>query len=133
MTARAYLVLSDALMRAKAIRWVAGVPLGTRVEFRAPRRTLDQNAKFWALLGELSAQVEHGGRKYPPGVWKHLILHSLGRETQFVPSLDGHEILPIGSSSSDLSKSEMSDAIELIHQFGAEHGVVFKEPREEAA
>ncbi|WP_253075678.1 recombination protein NinB [Bradyrhizobium sp. 2] len=31
----------------------------------------------------------------------------------------------MGRSSSNLSKSEFSDLIELIHQFGANHGVVF--------
>jgi hypothetical protein len=30
-----------------------------------------------------------------------------------------------GTSSSDLSKSEMSDLMEIIAEFGARHGVVF--------
>lgn len=130
---RAYLVLNDALIRAKAIRWIAALPPGTRVEFKSPRRTLDQNSKFWAMIGEIAAKVEHHGRKYDPATWKAIFLHALGRETQFVPSLDGHEILPIGQSSSDLSKAEMSDVIELMTAFGTEHGVVFREPREDAA
>lgn len=130
---RAYLVLNDALIRAKAIRWIAGLPVGTRVEFKSPRRTLPQSDKMWAMLQEVADQVTHFGHKYPKETWKLIMMHELGVETQFVPSLDGSELLPIGGSSSDLGKDEMSDLIEIIYARGAERGVKFRGPREAAA
>ena len=41
--------------------------------------------------------------------------------------LDGNGFVNLGRSSSDLSKGEMSDLMELIAAFGAKHGVVFKD------
>ncbi len=49
-----------------------------------------------------------------------------------VPNLDGTGFVNLGRSSSDLSKSEMSDLIELIHAFGANHGVKFQDDAEAA-
>jgi hypothetical protein len=47
---------------------------------------------------------------------------------RLVPSLDGTGVVNLGRSSSNLSKSEFSDLLELIHEFGARHGVVFHDP-----
>jgi len=124
---RALLILAGDAQRARAVKWIAQAPAGTRLEFKAPRRTLDQNAKMWAMLTEIAAQKEHCGRKYPPETWKALFLHALGREMQFVPALDGQTFLPLGQRSSDLTKAEMSDLIELLHAWGAENGVVFRD------
>lgn len=124
---RALLILSGDAQRARAVKWIAQAPAGTRLEFKAPRRTLEQNSLMWALLTEVAAQKEHCGRKYPAETWKALFLHALGREMQFVPALDGHGFLPIGMRSSDLSKAEMSELIEFIYAWAAENGVEFRD------
>ena len=85
------------------------------------------------MLTDISTQAEHNGRKWSTDQWKCLFLHALGRETQFIPALDGSGFIPFGQSSSDLSKREMTDMIELIFQYGAEHGVTFHEPEVQAA
>ena len=41
---------------------------------------------------------------------------------------EGESFIPIGQSSSDLSKEEMSDLIELMLSWGAQNGVVFHDP-----
>jgi len=105
----------------------------TRVEFRAAKRSVEQNSKMWAMLTEVSEQSEHGGRRYTPDQWKILFMHACGREVQFLPSLDGSTFIPWGQSSSDLSKREMIDLIECIYAWGTEHGVVFREPGQLAA
>jgi hypothetical protein len=125
---RALLVLANKAIREKAARWVAELPEGTRVTFQEPKRTLPQNARMWASLTDISTQVEHFGRRYPTDTWKCIFLHALGRETQFVPSLDGNDSVAIGQSSSDLSVREMADLLEVIYAFGAANGVVFQEP-----
>lgn len=122
---RHVLILSNPAVRARAVHWCANLPEGTRVEFKKPRRTLEQNARMWAMLTDIATQKEHHGRRYSPGDWKVIFLHALGRETRFVPALDGQGFLPIGQSSSDLTKAEMSDLIELMFAWGAENGVRF--------
>jgi hypothetical protein len=49
-----------------------------------------------------------------------------------VPNIDGNGFINLGRSSSDLSKAEFSDLIEIIFAFGAKHGVVFAEDRKAA-
>jgi len=124
---RAFLILANQSVRERAHRWVAALPVGTRVEFKEPKRTLPQNAYLWALLTDVATQKTHCGQRYPTDTWKIIFLHALGKETRFIPSLDGGGFIPIGQSSSDLSKSEMSDLIEIILFWGAENGVVFHE------
>lgn len=119
----------------RAHRYIDAAPMGTRVEFKAAKRSLPQNDHMWALLTDISVQKEHHGRKYTPDQWKVIFLAAIGREVQFIPALGGAGFIPWGQSSSDLSKQEMSDLIEFILAWGAENGVVFHGPAnsEEAA
>lgn len=128
MSGRAFLILSTDAIRAKAIHWITKLPAGTRLEFKAPRRTLPQNSRMWAMLTDVAGQKDHGGRRYDAETWKAVFLHALGRETRFVPSLDGTGFIPIGLSSSDLTVGEMSDLIESMLAWGAENGVVWSDP-----
>lgn len=129
---RALIIVQREADRLKAVRWAQQAPTGTRIEFKAARRSLDQNAKMWALLTDVATQKTHMGRRYSPDQWKIIFLHACGREVQFVPALDGSTFLPFGQSSSDLSKSEMSDLIECIVAWGAQNNVVFSD-QEQAA
>ena len=122
---RATLVLYAPAIRAKAKRWIDGVPLETRLEFKAPKRSLDQNAKMWVLLGEIAAQLPWHGLRLSSEDWKLIFLDALKREVRMVPNLDGNGFISLGRSSSDLSKGEMADLIELIAAFGATHDVQF--------
>jgi len=122
---RALIVLWGAGDRERAANWVAKAPQGTRVEFKAHKRTLPQNDRMWAMLTDISTQAEHAGRHYTPDAWKVLFMHACGREVQFLPALDGATFVPWGHHSSDLSKEEMSELIEFMHAWGAEHGIVF--------
>jgi hypothetical protein len=130
---RALIVLHGPHDRIKATSWIGKAPPGTRVEFKASKRTLPQNALMWVLLTHISIQKEHFGRKYSPDDWKIIFLNALGRETRFIPSLDGTGFIPIGQSSSDLSKEEMTDMIELLFSWGAQNGVNFADDAREAA
>ena len=129
---RALLILSTERERRKAIDWVSKAPDGTRLEFKAPRRTLPQNDRMWAMLTDVAQQKEHCGRRYTADQWKILFMHACGREVQFVPSLDGSTFIPWGQSSSDISKAEMSELIEFIFSWGAENGVRFHDDAEAA-
>ena len=125
---RALLVLSSDEIRRKALHWVKIAPPETRIEFKKPRRSLDQNAKMWALLSEIAAQLPWHGLRLSADDWKLIFLDALKREVRMVPNLDGNGFVSLGRSSSDLSKEEMADLITIILEFGARHGVTFSEP-----
>lgn len=119
--------------RERATRFIAAAPTGTRVEIKAAKRSLPQNDRMWAMLTDVARQLQWHGVTLRPDDWKLIFLDSLKRELRVVPNLDGTGFVNLGRSSSDLSKQEMSDLIELIHAFGAQHGVLFHDSEAEAA
>lgn len=124
---RAFLVLHNDAIRNKAVEWVRRLPKDTRVTFQKPRRTIPQNARMWAMLTEVSNQLAWHGMKLSPEDWKLMFLDGLKRELRIVPNIDGNGFVNLGRSSSELSKEEMGDLIELIAAFGSERGVVFRD------
>jgi hypothetical protein len=80
---------------------------------------------MWAALSDIAMQLPWHGQKLRPEDWKLVFLDALKHEFRMVPNLDNTGFVNLGRSSSDLSKSEMSDLIELIAAFGAQHGVKF--------
>ncbi|MBB5762111.1 hypothetical protein HNR01_001731 [Methylorubrum rhodesianum] len=132
MSARHVLTLANETVRARAIRWIQGLPVGTKVEFKPPSRSLDQNAKLWACLTDVSRQVEWYGQQLTPEEWKDVFTASL-RKAKVVPGLDAGSFVVLGLRTSKLTKAEFSDLIELIACFGAERGVVFSSDQLEDA
>lgn len=134
---RALLVLDSDFQRRKAAEWAWHLKDGTRVEFKGPKRTLDQNSLFWVLLTEVATQLRWHGQKLTPDDWKLQFLDALRRskqeELRIVPNIDNTGFVNLSSSSSDLSKDEMSEMIELIYAFGAKHEVTFHTPHSPAA
>ena len=122
---RATLVLVSDAIRARAHAWIDRAPRETRVEFKAPKRTLPQNARMWAMLTDISVQVAWHGVRLTPDDWKLIFLDGLKTELRLVPNLHGNGFTNLGRSSSDLSKEEMGGLMELIAAFGADHGVTF--------
>lgn len=130
---RALLTISGDMDRRRVASMAHSVAVGTRVEFKAAKRTLPQNDRLWAMLTDVARQLPWHGQKLRPDDWKLLFLDALNREVRPVPALDGKGFVNLGTSSSDLSKDEMTNLIDLIFAFGAEHGVTFNEPKEQAA
>jgi hypothetical protein len=122
---RYLLTLRSTAERERATRIVAQAPPGTRVEFKAAKRSLDQNAKMWAMLTDVAMQVKWHGVTLRPDDFKLIFLDALKRELRAVPNLDNTGFVNIGRSSSDLSKQEMGELLELIAAWGAQHGVTF--------
>lgn len=129
---RALIILQEQQDRDRAGRWVNQAPVGTRVEFKAVKRTLAQNDKMWAMLTEIARQVVWHGQKHTPDDWKTIFMDGLRQETRVTLSIDGERYVNLGRSTSDLSKDEMAQLLELIAAFGAEHGVVFHDERKSA-
>lgn len=125
---RALLVLYNDATRAKAIDWIRRAPKETRVTFQGPKRSNEQSDKMWACLTDISQQTEWCGLKLSPDDWKILFLNALSSEMRMVPNLDKTGYVNLGNRSSQLSKAEMSDLIELIHKFASERGIKLYEP-----
>lgn len=126
MSSREIVQIKSADDRRKIARWAAGVPLGTSVEFRAPRRSTDQNALMWSLLTQISKQVEWFGKKRSPEDWKDLATAAL-RGAEFVPGITPGTVVPLGMRTSQMTSAEISELIESLYAFGAERDVKFRE------
>ena len=109
--------------RAKAAEWLARLPFGWRVEFKETKRSVPQNDRFWTMLTALSVQLKWHGQRLSPEDWKLVLMAGLNQELRLVPNIQGNGFVQLGRSSSKLSKGEMSELMELIEAFAAQHGV----------
>lgn len=108
--------------RARALHWLNIAEDGVIVRFLKPTRTNAQNAKMWAMLGDISKQCELHGKKHIPEMWKAIFMKACGQEVQFVLGLDS-EPFPVGFRSSQMSVGQMGDLITFMLQWGDETGV----------
>ncbi len=115
------LKLDNALARAAAHRRIDAAPDGYVMTLKEATRTLDQNAKLWAMLSDVSQQVEWYGNRLTSEEWKDVFSASLKRQ-KVVPGLDGGFVV-CGQRTSQMGKREFAEFIELIYAFGAQHGV----------
>lgn len=114
--------------RGRASTLVRKLKDGWRVSVSKPNRSRDQNDKLWAMLTDLS-HAKPEGRMHTPDDWKCLTMHACGHDVQFQVGLDGKPF-PTGFRSSQLKVGQMSDLIEWIYAYGAEHGVEWSEPKQ---
>lgn len=94
------------------------------------KRSLDQNAKLWPMLTDVSEQVEWYGQFLSKEDWKD-ILSAAWKKQKAVPGIEGGFVV-LGIRTREMSKEEFSELIELIYAFGAEHKVVWSERAKEA-
>jgi hypothetical protein len=115
-------VLSHSEARRRAIDAIQSAPDGFVVKITEPTRSLEQNAALWALLHDISEQVEWYGKYLSPEDWKTVLTAGLNREQRVERGLDGGFVM-LGASTRSLSKREFSDLLEFSNAFAAEHGV----------
>lgn len=96
------------------------------VEVKEMTRSVEQNARLWALLTDVSRQVDWYGQKLTPEEWKDVFTASLKRH-KVVPGIDGGFVV-LGMRTSKMSIREMGELMELIEAFGAQRGVRFTAP-----
>ena len=82
------------------------------------------------MLTDIAEQSTHFEAKLDPDDWKVLCMEQCGHDMRPTPSLDGKRLVGLGHRSSKMSKDEMSELIEFIFSYGAEHDVQFNEPGE---
>jgi len=120
---QAYQVLKDVWPHIKALL-MAGHRLV--LEVKPETRSLSQNARLWAILTDVSEQVEWYGRKLTPDDWKHVFTAALSKQDA-VPGIEGGFVV-LGKATSKMTKSEMAELQTLIEAFGAQRGVKFTAP-----
>lgn len=108
--------------RERAARLAASVPAGTRISFKAAKRSLPQNDRLWAMLTDVARQVDWYGQKLTADDWKVIFSASL-RKANVVPGIDAGTLVPLGMSTSSMDKQEFGALLELIEAFAAERGV----------
>lgn len=93
------------------------------LELKPETRTFAQNRRLWAMLTDISRQVDWHGRKLTQEEWKHVFTAALTKQ-EVVPGIDGGFVV-LGKSTSKMTKGEMVELQELMEAFGAEHDVRF--------
>ena len=94
------------------------------LEIRPEKRSDAQNRRLWAMLSDISAQVDWYGRKLTPEDWKNMFTAAL-KQYDTVPGIEGGTVV-LGQSTSKMTKKEMGDLQTLMEAFGAKQGVQFK-------
>lgn len=119
---RHYVLAHDTARRLAAAACMS-MPQGWHVRITPPTRSLEQNARLWAMLTDVARQVDWYGRKLAQEEWKIVFTASLKKQ-DVVPGLDGG-FVAMGQSTSKMTKAELGDLMELIEAFGAQNGVIF--------
>lgn len=115
-------VLISPRVRQNAVNAILEAPEGYTVAISEPKRSLDQNAKLWAMLGDV-ARTKPEGRNWTAETWKAAFMHYLGHQVMFCEGLEGTGPFPMGFRSSRLSVKQMADLITCVQEYGDRHGV----------
>lgn len=93
------------------------------------KRSIEQNKKLHAMLGDLSAQIKHYGQTYSIDVWKRLCtaawLRERNEQALMVPAIDGCGIEVIFERTSKLGVKDMAELIEWVYAYGTNSGVIW--------
>lgn len=122
-TGKQLFIMRNEAVRSRALAAVRDAPLEMVVKIQPPTRSLEQSARMWAMLGDVARQVEWYGKKLSPDDWKAVFTSAL-KKHEVAPGIDGGFVV-LGTSTSAMTRREMSDLIELMMAFGAEHGVIW--------
>ena len=77
-------------------------PYEVTIKQKPPTRSLEQNAKMWAMLNDISDQVKWYDQKMHPEDWKDLFTSAL-KEKRAIPSLDGYGVVMLGARTSKMT------------------------------
>lgn len=103
-----------------------GGQVRVRIDESKPTRTLEQNDKMWAVLTDISRQVQwpvDGSLQYiEPEDWKDILSAGLRKTQRVAQGIDGGFVM-LGLRTSRMNVKEMMDLIDLAQAFGVEHNV----------
>jgi len=99
-----------------------------RLELKKATRSLDQNAKFHAMIGEIGAMMRAAGSTWSDDDWKRLLIDQWAHETnrkigKVAPSLDGERVVQLGWQSHKFSVEDASEFIEWLYAWSVQQGI----------
>jgi len=101
------------------------------------QRSIEQNAKFHALCGDISKQKTWCGEHQSTEDWKRLLvdawMKATGRKIKMLPSLDGNGYTTIYQQTSKLGVKNMAELIEYTIAWCVDNNIRFYEYRMEDA
>lgn len=111
--------------RARLMGYIAGLDLSKprKVAITEVARSDATNRRMWAMLRDISRQVEWYGRKMDEESWKHVFSAAV-QQQDAVPGINGGFVV-LGISTRKQSKQWFSDMFEVMEAFAAERGVKF--------
>lgn len=91
-------------------------------------RSLDQNAMFHSIIGQIAKQAEHMGAKWDTESWKRFLVDAWASETnrslgKVAPSLDGQRVVQLGLQTRKFNKQDASEFTEWLLAWAAQNGV----------
>lgn len=131
------LIIKTPEIRARAASAVVGLDIADppwEVEIRPYEepQSDEQRSKMWAMLGDLSAQVQWpvNGRmqRLTKEDWKDLMTSGLEQNQRIAQGIEGGFVV-LGARTSKMGKKRMTALIELIQFFGDERQVQWSDPR----
>jgi hypothetical protein len=123
MTEKRIFVLAHRQARANAAHFAYEAPEGWMVTFSEPKRNLDQNAKFHAIVGDIAKSgLKWAGKPRTAAQWKVLLVSGHAAATnegsEMVPGLEG-EFVNLRESTALMSKKRSASLIEYALAFCA--------------
>ncbi len=104
------------------------------LSIKEEKRSIDQNAMFHSIIGQVAKQAQHMGAKWDTESWKRFLVDAWAAETdrrvgQVVPSLDGQRVVQLGIQTRNFTKEEASEFTEWLMAWCSSNGVEIDEIR----
>jgi hypothetical protein len=99
------------------------------LQWQENTRSLEQNARLHAMIGDVSRQLPYYGKMREFYEWKNLVIsgHSIATKegAEVIPGIEG-EYVSIRESSASMSVSRMTSLMDYVEAFGTMNGVKFR-------
>lgn len=129
---RMYLV--NEAVRNRVIETIRQLPINESdplvVEIKVKTRSMEQNDKFHAMLGDISKQATWQGDKYDLYGWKNILVsgHTIATKLPYklIMGIEG-ELVNVREPTSKMGVRRMSSLIEYTTAWGVQNGVKFND------
>ncbi len=97
-----------------------------------PTRSLEQNAMFHAICGEIAQQKQWADRRIDAEGWKRLLVDAWARESDrrqgdVVPSLDGASIVNLSMQTRRMTVADMAELITFAQWWAVDNDVKLRD------
>lgn len=126
--------------RKRCADYAIAAPDGWMVRFSEPKRKDIQSDKFHAMIGDIAKQCRFMEKKLDADDWKRLLVDAFAKvmrdaqtpihhDGRVLPSLDFTRVVQLGIQTSEFYVKEAAQFIEYLYSYGAEHDVIWTEPK----